>query len=106
MIIDKGRLAMNLIIFAIVTAVCMAFIHATGMTDEFGPMLIAGLAFASMFYIPVRMFPQVGLIGSIVILVIEWALFVTVSTLLGETLGSIVGLTLLLAVLIASFLFL
>lgn len=106
MSIDKGRLVKNLIIFAIVAVVCMAFIRVTGMTDEFGPMLIAGLTFAIMFYIPVRMFPQVRLAGSIIILVVEWVLFVMVSTLLGETLGSVVGLILLLAALIASFLFL
>ena len=108
MIIDKGRLAMNLIIFAIVTAVCTAFVRIAipSASEDLGALIITGLTFAIMFYIPVRMFPQVGLIGSIIILVVEWVLFVMVATLLGETIGSVVALILLLAAFIASLIFL
>ena len=104
MYIDKGRLVKNLIIFAIVAVVCTAFVRVAfpSASENFGATIITGLTFAIMFYIPVRMFPQVGLVGSILILIVEWALFVTVSTLLGETLGSIMGLILLLAAFIAS----
>ena len=106
--IDKGRLVKNLIIFAIVAAVCMAFVRLVfpSASEDLGATIITGLTFAIMFYIPVRMFPQVRLIGSIIILVVEWIVFVGVASLLGETLGSIVGLILLLAALIASFIFL
>ena len=108
MYIDKGRLVKNLIIFAIVAVVCTALVRVTipSASENFGAMIITGLTFAIMFYIPVRMFPQVRLVGSIAILVVEWILFILVSTLLGETLGSLVGLILLLAALIASFIFL
>lgn len=106
--IDKGRLVMNLIIFAVIAAVCTAFVRMVfpSASEDFGATIITGLTFAIMFYIPVRMFPQVGPIGSIIILVVEWVLFVGVSSLLGETLGSIVGLILLLAAFVASLLFL
>ena len=108
MYIDKGKLVKNLIIFAIVAVVCTAFVRVAfpSASENFGATIITGLTFAIMFYIPVRMFPQVRLIGSIAILVVEWVLFILVSTLLGETLGSLVGLILLLAALIASFIFL
>ena len=84
----------------------MAFLGMTGSTDDFGAIIIAGLTFAIMLYLPVRLFPQVRLIGSIIILVVESFLFVGVTSILGETLGSIVGLILLLAAFIASLLFL
>lgn len=104
--IDKGKLIKNLVIFAILAVVCMAFLRMTGSTDEFGAMMIAGLTIAIMLYLPVRLFPQVRLLGSIIVLLVETFLFIGVTSLLGETLGSIVGLILLLAAFIASLLFL
>ena len=106
MIIDTGRLAMNLIIYVIISVVLTAIFAATGTGDSLGPQIIAGFACSLLLYIPVRLFPQLGLIGSIIVLVVIWFLFVGVMSLLGETIGSVVALILLLAAFIASLLFL
>lgn len=104
--IDKEKLVKNLIIFAILTVVCMAFLRMTGTADGIGTMIIGGLTFSITLYIPVRMYPRVRLIGSIVILLVETFLVILVSQLLGETLGAIAALILLLAAFVASLLFL
>ncbi|MDE6589190.1 MAG: hypothetical protein K2K53_02350 [Oscillospiraceae bacterium] len=107
--IDKEKLVKNLVIFAILAVVCMAFLRMTSSTDDFGVMIIAGLAMAIMLYLPVRLFPQVGLIGSIIVAVVEMFLFFLMSCfvtkILGETLGAVLGLLILLAAFIASLLF-
>ena len=102
MVIDKEKLVKNLIIFAILTVVCTAFVRVT-LSGGIGPTIITGLTFATVLYIPIRMFPRVRLLGSIVILLVEVFLVVLVGQLLGETLGSIVALILLLGALVASF---
>ena len=106
MSINKEKLVKNLVIFAILAVVCMSFLGMTGSTDDFGAIIIAGLTFAIMFYLPVRLFPQICLVGSIIVLLVESFLFVGVMSLLGETVGSVVALLLLLAAFIAGLLFL
>ena len=105
MAIDKKKLVKTLIIFAILTVVCTAFVRVT-LSGGIGPTIITGLTFATVLYIPIRMFPRMRLLGSIVILLVEVFLVVLVGQLLGETLGSLVALILLLAAFIASLLFL
>ena len=104
--IDKGRLAMNLIIYVIISVVLTAIFAATGTDDSLGPQIIAGFSGSLLLYIPVRLFPRLGLIGSIIVLLVISFLFVGVMSLLGETIGSIVALVLLLDAFISSLLFL
>ena len=104
--IDKEKLVKNLIIYAIIGVVLTAFFAATGTGDSLGPQIVAGFTCALLLFIPVRLFPQVRLVGSIIIFVVESFLFVGVMSLLGETVGSVVALILLLAAFIASLLLL
>lgn len=103
--IDKGKLIKNLIIFVIIAVVCTV-ISVTSMDIGIGDALIGGVTIALVIYLPVRMFPQVGLLGSIIILVVEVVIVMVVLNLLGDTLGAIAVLILLLAAFIASLLFL
>lgn len=102
MTINKGKLVLNLIIYAIIAVVLTAIFTATGIGDSMGPRIVAGFAGGLMLFIPVRLFPRLGLVGSIIVLVVISFLFVGVMSLLGETVGSIVALVLLLAAFIAS----
>lgn len=104
--IDKEKLVKNLIIYAVIGVVLTAIFAATGTGDSLGPQIIAGFSCALILFIPVRLFPQIRLVGSIIVLLVETFLFVGVMSLLGETVGSVVALILLLAAFIASLLFL
>lgn len=106
MTIDKGKLVMNLIIYVIISIVLTAIFVATGTGNSLGPQIIAGFSGSLVLYIPVRLFPRVHLVGSIIVLLVISFLFVGVMSLLGETIGSVVALILLLAAFIASLLFL
>ena len=106
MIIEKGRLAMNLIIYVIISVVLTAIFASMGIGDSLGPQLIAGFTGSLLLYIPVRLFPQVGLIGSVIVLFVIGFLYVGVVSLLGETFGSVVAFILLLTAFVASLLFL
>ena len=106
MSIDKGRLAMNIIIYIIVSIILTAIFASMGIGDSLGPQLVAGFTGGLVLYIPVRLFPHLGLIGSVIVLFVISFLFVGVMSLLGETIGSVVALILLLAAFIASLIFL
>ena len=80
--------------------------HREGIGDSLGPRLIAGFTGGLVLYIPVRLFPQLGLIGSVIVMFVIGFLYVGVSSFLGGTLGSVVAFVLLLAAFIASLLFL
>lgn len=103
--IDKEKLVKNLIIYAIISAVLTVIVGAGGLTDNLAMQIFAGCLFGFVLYIPVRLFPSIGLLGSIIVLVVEVVVLTVVTSFLGETLGTIVGLVLLAAGFIASLLF-
>lgn len=98
--IDKERLIKNLVIYAII-AVVFTMIFTTAMDNvNLGECILGGCLAAMVFWFPVRLYPRIGLLGSIFVVIAFYAVFFAISAI--PVVGAILSVIVVIAGFVAS----